>query len=418
MRQRILIGLAILFLAAAPAVAQDVRIAAIVNDGVITTGDLEARMTLVLRSSGMQDSAETRQRMAPRLLRTLIDERLEQQEAKRLNLTVNKKEVAEAMERIEKQNNLPKGGLDKYLQNLGVPKSALVDQLTASLTWNRLVQQRLAQDVSVSDQEVSDAYKELKESEATPQSNVAEIFLAIDNPNQESEVRALADRLEQQLHAGGNFSAIAQQFSQSPTAASGGSLGWVTPSQINPDLAKALSALKPGEVSDPIRAGGGFYILGLIDRRIPGQANPNETLVDVVEAGAPMPPNAPPEFRDRLARALGEITHAGTSCQAFAAAAHKIGLPFVKEAAAVRVGTMAPGVRRVTLDLKVGEVSKPFPVQGGVGLVMLCARKDAAAPKLPTIDEVRYNIERQRLDVLARRYLRDLRRGAYVDIRG
>jgi len=417
-RQRILIGLAILFLAAAPAVAQDVRIAAIVNDGVITTGDLEARMTLVLRSSGMQDSAETRQRMAPRLLRTLIDERLEQQEAKRLNLTVNKKEVAEAMERIEKQNNLPKGGLDKYLQNLGVPKSALVDQLTASLTWNRLVQQRLAQDVSVSDQEVSDAYKELKESEATPQSNVAEIFLAIDNPNQESEVRALADRLEQQLHAGGNFSAIAQQFSQSPTAASGGSLGWVTPSQINPDLAKALSALKPGEVSDPIRAGGGFYILGLIDRRIPGQANPNETLVDVVEAGAPMPPNAPPEFRDRLARALGEITHAGTSCQAFAAAAHKIGLPFVKEAAAVRVGTMAPGVRRVTLDLKVGEVSKPFPVQGGVGLVMLCARKDAAAPKLPTIDEVRYNIERQRLDVLARRYLRDLRRGAYVDIRG
>ena len=169
---------------------------------------------------------------------------------------------------------------------------------------------------------------------------------------------------------------------------------------------------------EPIRAGGGYYILGLIDRRIPGQANPNETLVDVVEVGAPLPPNAPAEFRDRLARALGEITHAGTSCPAFAAAAHKIGLPFVKEAQAIKVGTMAAGVRRVTLDLKVGQVSKPFPVQGGVGLVMVCARKDPPAPKLPSMDEVRYSIERQRLDVLARRYLRDLRRGAYVDIRG
>ena len=416
--QRLLFGLVLGCLAAAPALAQDVRIAAIVNNGVITTGDLENRMTLVLRSSGIQDTAENRQRMAPRLLRTLIDERLELQEAKRLNLIVSKKDVSEAQERIEKQNNLPKGGLEKYLQNLGIPKSALVDQLTASLTWNKLVQQRIAADVSVSDQEVNEAYKELKENEATPQSNVTEIFLAVDNPNQETEVRSLADKLEQQLHAGGNFSAIAQQFSQSPTAANGGNLGWVNANQINPDLAKALAALKPGEVSEPIRAGGGYYILGLIDRRIPGQANPNETLVDVVEAGAPMPPNAPPEFRDRLARALGEITHAGTSCQAFAAAAHKIGLPFVKEAQAVKVGTMAPGVRRVTLELKVGEVSKPFPVQGGVGLVMLCARKDASAPKMLTIDEVRNSIERQRLDVLARRYLRDLRRGAYVDIRG
>ncbi|MGH6981964.1 MAG: foldase protein PrsA [Stellaceae bacterium] len=418
MRQRVLIGLALFLAAAAPAAAQDVRIAAIVNDAVITTGDVESRMTLVLRSSGIQDTAENRQRMAPRLLRTLIDERLEIQEAKHLNVTVSKKDVSEALERIEKQNNLPKGGLDKYLQNLGIPKSALVDQMTASLTWNKLVQQRLAQDVSVSDQEVNDAYKELKESEATAQSNVAEIFLAVDNPNQDAEVRALADKLEQQLHAGGNFSAIAQQFSQSPTAASGGNLGWITGNQINPDLAKALNALKPGEVSDPVRAGGGWYILGLVDRRMPGQANPNDTIVNVVEAGAAMPPNAPAEFRDRLARALGELTHAATSCQAFATAAHRIGLPFVKEAESIKVGTMAPGVRRVALELKVGEVSKPFPVQGGVGLVMLCARKDPAAPKLPSIDDVRYSIERQRLDVLARRYLRDLRRGAYVDIRG
>jgi peptidyl-prolyl cis-trans isomerase SurA len=416
--KRVSIGLALWLLAAGPALAQDVRIAAVVNDGVITSDDLDSRIVLLLRSSGIQDSPDNRKRMAPRVLRTLIDEKLESQEAKRQKILVAKDEVDATLARLEKQNNLPKGGLEKFLQNLGIPKASLIDQVTASLTWHKLIDARLAQEVNVSDQEVNDAYKLLTQSEGTPQSNVSEIFLAVDNPTQDEEVKRLADKLEQQLHAGSNFASIAQQFSQSPTAADGGSLGWITPREINPDLAKALDALKPGEVSEPIRAGGGYYILGLLERRLPGQADPNDTVVSVVEAGAPVPPNAPPEFRQRLAVALQEITRAGTSCQAFAAAAHKVGLPFVREASDVKVNTLAPGVRHITLDLTLGQVSKPFAVQGGVGLVMLCNRKNGQAPKPPTLDEVRYSVERQHLDVLARRYLSDLRRDAYVDIRG
>jgi peptidyl-prolyl cis-trans isomerase SurA len=416
--KRVLIGLTLCLAATLPVVAQDVRIAAVVNDGVITTDDLNTRITLLLRSSGIQDSPENRQRMAPRVLRTLIDEKLETQEAKHLKISVSTDEVNDALARLEKQNNLPKGGLDKFLANLGVSQASLIDQITASLTWNKLVQSQLAQQVIVSDQEVNEELKQAKESESTPQNNVSEIFLSVDNPSQDGEVKRLADKLEQQLHSGGNFASIAQQFSQSPTAADGGSLGWITPNEISPDLAKVIESLKPGELSSPIRAAGGYYILGLVDRRLPGQSNPNDTQVSVVEAGAPIPPNAPADFRERLAKALQDIARAGTSCPAFAAAAHKVGLPFVKEANDIRVATMASGVRHITLDLTVGQVSKPFAVQGGVGLVMLCARKNGPAPKPPTFDEVRYSMERQHLDILARRYLRDLRRDAYVDIRG
>jgi peptidyl-prolyl cis-trans isomerase SurA len=404
--------------APAPMPENDVRIAAVVNEGLITTGDLNRRIMLLLRSSGIQDSPENRQRMSARVLRSLIDEKLEQQEAKRLKVTVSKSEIGDAMARLEKQNNLPKGGLDHFLANLGIPKSSLLDQLTASLIWNKLVEERLTEDVSVSDDEVNEALELAKHDEATPQSEVAEIFLAVDNPNQDEEVRRLADRLEQQLHQGGNFSAIAQQFSQSPTAANGGSLGWITPSELHPDLAKALEALKPGEVSQPVRAGGGYYILGLVDRRLPGQGNPNDTQVSVVETGAPVPANAPAEFRERLGKALQDLAQAGTSCASFVAAAHRLGLPFVREANDVKVSTMASGVKHVAMDLAVGQVSRPFAVQGGVGLVMLCARKNPPAPQLPSAAEVRYAIERQHLDGLARRYLSDLRRNAYIDIRG
>jgi len=403
---------------AVPAVAQDVRIAAVVNDSIITTSDLSNRSLLILRSSGLQDTPENRQRLSARVLRTLIDEKLETQEAKRLNITASKEDIDAAVERLVKQNNLPKGGIDKFLQNLGIPKATLIDQITASLTWNKVIQTRISADVSVADQEVNELMQRVKETGATPQSNVSEIFLAVDSPAQDDEVKRLADRLEQQLKSGGSFASIAQQFSQSPTAADGGSLGWINPSEISPALGKTLETLSPGEISPPVRASGGYYILGLLDRRIPGQSNPNEAQVSVIEAGAPVPATAPAEFRERLAKALQDLARNATSCPAFAAAARKLGLPFVKDAPNVMVSTMAPNIRHITLDLKIGQISKPFPVQGGVGLVMLCGRKDAPPPQPPTAEQVRLTLEREHFDILARRYLRDLRRNAYVDIRG
>jgi peptidyl-prolyl cis-trans isomerase SurA len=405
-------------IAVAGARAQDVHIAAVVNDDVITTEDLDNRVTLLLRSSGIKDDQDTRQRLGARTLRTLIDEKLQLQEAKLLNVSAPKEDVDAALARIEQQNGLAKGGLDKYLQASGIPRASLVDQVTAAIAWSRVIQARLTQDVSVTDDQVADAIKRNKESANTPLSQVSEIFLAVDNPSQEDEVKRLADRLEQQLHGGGNFASIAQQFSQSPTAAEGGSLGWITANEISPPLAQALEQMKAGDLSEPIRAGGGYYILGLVDRRLPGEASPEDTQISVVEAGAGFPPNAPPDFRTHLNQALQELIAASKSCAAFLAAAHKIGLPYIKDAPRIRAGTLSPPVRRVTLALSIGEVSKPFPVQGGVGIIMLCDRKDPPAPTPPTPEQMRESLAREQLDVLARRYLRDLRRGAYVDIRG
>jgi peptidyl-prolyl cis-trans isomerase SurA len=416
--KRMVCGLILLVIAAAPAAAQNVSIAAVVNSGVVTTDDLSSRITLVLRSSGIADTPENRQRLAPRVLRTLIDEQLELQEAKRLKITVAKADLDKALTRIAKQNGLPLSGLDAYLVKLGIPRQALVDQLSASIAWNKVIESQVMPEVIISDQEVADAMKRMAENSKVPLNQVSEIFLAVDNPTQDAEVKRLADRLEDELHGGGNFASIAQQFSQSPTAAEGGSLGWITPSEIDPDLASALATMKPGEVSPPIHAGGGYYILALLDRRLPGQGDPNDAVISVVEAGAPIPANAPADFRAKLAQALHQLIASAKSCPIFAANARKIGLPFVKEAPDVKAISLSAGVRQIALGLAVGEVSKPFAVQGGVGLMMMCARKDPPATKPPTIEQVRDALGRQRLDVLARRYLRDLRRNAYVDIRG
>src|SRR5437660_9143780 len=84
---------------ATPGLAQEMRIAAVVNDDVISIADLSARMRLIISSSNIEDSPQTQQRIGRQVLRNLIDEKLEMQEAKRLNIIVSSNEIAEAIGR-------------------------------------------------------------------------------------------------------------------------------------------------------------------------------------------------------------------------------------------------------------------------------------------------------------------------------
>jgi len=169
---RTLIGLLLLALTAGTAAAQETRIAAVVNDDVISVNDLDARIRLVLLSSQLPDNPQVRQRVTPQVLRSLIDERLELQEAKRFNVTVSDQDVNRAFERLEQQNNMPKGALEQLLTQRGIPRSTMVTQITATLAWSKLVDGRLSPNVSVSDEEVNEAMVRIKESVGKPQSRV------------------------------------------------------------------------------------------------------------------------------------------------------------------------------------------------------------------------------------------------------
>ena len=123
----------------------EMRIAAVVNDEVISVFDLLSRMRMVMISSNIQDTPETRQRIFSQVLRSLIDERLEAQEGKRRNITASDDEVNRALQQIETQNNMRPGQLDDFLKARGLEKSALVDQITTSIIWAKLVRRQASQ---------------------------------------------------------------------------------------------------------------------------------------------------------------------------------------------------------------------------------------------------------------------------------
>jgi peptidyl-prolyl cis-trans isomerase SurA len=410
---RLLLALPLLLLLAAPAAAQETRIAAVVNDDIVSLSDLSNRMLLVMRSSGMEDTKQNRDRVSSQVLRSLIDERLQMQEAKRLNVKVADDEVEKALERIEQNNHMQKGALNEFLEKTGIPRAALIEQITAAMAWSKVVRNRLSQDVTISDEDIAETLNRMKENVDVPQNRVSEIFLAVDNPTQDAEVKQLADRLIEQIRGGVRFDAVARQFSQSPTAAVGGDLGWVTPHELAPALGDAIQKMKPGEMSYPIHTGGGYYLLYLLDRRILGQPDPAQIELSLVQVAFP----APPEQQQQVMAEAKQVSESVKSCGELAKVGRERAPQTSREIPEIKAGELPAQIRDAVLKLGVAEASKPLPLQGVVVVAMVCQRKDPPGG-LPTREEVSESLARERLDTLARRYLRDLRRGAYVDIRG
>ena len=402
----------------APQGGPETRIAAVVNDEVISVFDLVSRLRMVLLSSNIPDTAEARQRVEAQVLRALVDEKLELQEAKKQNVVATDEEVNTALAQIEKQNNMQTGQLTEFLKSRGIDHGSLISQVTASIVWAKLVRRQASQTVEISDEDVDDAMKRLKEHSSEPQTHVAEIFLAVDNPSQDAEIRATAEKLVGQMKQGARFSAIAQQFSQSATAAVGGDMGWLRPDQLSPDLAAAVGPLKAGELSPPVRTGGGYYLLLVLDKRGAGSGGGNaDTVYDVVQVVFPLPPQANDVMKRAAAAEATSIRSSAKNC-ADMLRLGKEKAPQLSSEGKVNASTITPQMRDLLNKLSVNEASQPILQRNGMGVVMLCSKgTQTAKTGDPTREEVFDSLLRQKLDTVSRRYLRDLRRAAFVDVR-
>jgi peptidyl-prolyl cis-trans isomerase SurA len=397
--------------------AQEQRIAAVVNDDIVSTYDIESRISLTMLSTGAPNTPENRQRMRPQVLRQIIDERIQLQEAKRLGVTIPRSEIDTALKRLETANRLPPGGLDQIFKQAGVPRSAMERQIEAGMAWQRLTLGRLRSQIEVSREEVDEVVAKYTTGEPVTEYLLSEIFVPIDNPDQEDDVRRNVDELVARLNSGAiPFPAAAQQFSQAASAVEGGDIGWVERGQYDPEIEEVIAKTETGRITTPIRTPAGFYVYGVRDKRTLKPASPEDARVDIAQISFPLPENATPADKsavDALAQTVRETVE---GCADLDRVAGELRVPPPVRISDVRIGDLAPAMRDRIKSLKVGEASAPAPEGNGLGYVMVCVRNEPES-NIPTAAEIEENILRQRLDNAARRYLRDLRRVAVVDIR-
>lgn len=402
---------------APPALAQEPqRIAAVVNDEILSMRDLRNRLRMVIVTSRLPPTDETARRIAPQVLRGLIDEQIQLQEAKRLNVSVTDQDMARARSDLEQRNNLKPGQFDAFVRDLGVDPDTVERQLRAQIAWGKLVRRRFGNDVNISQEEVSDVLARLEADAGKTQKRIAEIVLPVESAANETQVRELADRIAEQLRGGANFGAIARQFSGAANAAVGGDVGWVLPERMAPEIAEAVSRMAAGEISAPIRTVLGFHIIKVVDSRVLAQPDPATAVVDLKQLFLPVPPNAASDARDSQ-RALAEaVASSAQSCDDLVELAKEVKSPASPNLGEMKVGELAPVLRDPVSSLKAGELTGPIDLPNGVMVLMVCSRK-APPSNLPSPEQIRAQLEAQRFEILAQRYLRDLRRSAFVEPR-
>lgn len=400
-----------------PAEAQRVqRIAAIVNDDIVSMFDLQSRLKLVVASTGIKVTPRLQKRLIQQVLRLLIDERLQIQEAKRRNVTATKRDMSRAMVNLEKQNGLKPGTFETFIRRNNLPRDALLGQIRAQITWQKLIRQTLARRVTVGQEEIDEDLARLKARRGQSEYRVAEIVLAVNTPEQEQGVIRTAERLMEQLRKGAQFNAVAQQMSRSASASAGGDLGWIAETVLDSDLAQIVPKMKKGGIAGPINSPSGVRILLLIDTRRVLSSSAADATVDLRRISLSLPPkadaNAVTSQLDLL-RIMGETI---SGCEDFERAA--------KEASAVapvnlgkrRIGNLSQSIREAVTGLAIGKTSKPLRHKSGVSIYMVCARDDAKTG-LPTRAEIERRIRNDRVSNLARRHMRDLRNAAVIDLR-
>lgn len=412
----LLCGLAILLACHAPLAAQEVeRVAAVVNDDIVTLHDLEQRMRVALASSNLPDTLESRSRIGPQVLRGLIDDRLKTQEAKRLKIAVAPSEVSASFANVARQNRMTSEMFESFLKSKGIEPDTLRQQITAEMSWVRVVRHELFPDLHVGEAEIDARLATLKANMGKPEYLVAEIFLAVDDPKRDNEIKTLAERLIEQLHQGAPFPALARQFSQ--TGAAGGDLGWVSQGALDDELMDALAKLDKGSITPPIRTIDGYHIMLLRDKRIAGQTEETEPSFDILTIQLPILPGATDAERDAELKKVRDVIASGKSCDDDEQAVKQTvaNADFTRNTK-VRQSEIPPAIAALTQNLKPKEISQPLDENGMRRVFTVCGRIE---PKggLPSRDEIRTRIEDEQMDIMARRYLRDLRRAAFVEIR-
>lgn len=402
-------------LAPLPALGQAYGVAAVVNDELITAHDLQSRMAFIIATTGLPNNEETKQRLQRQALRVLIDESLQVQEARRLNLNVTAEEIEAAVRELETRNGIPAGRLVPVLQQRGVDPRTLLIQIRASIAWSKVIGRQMRPQIRVTDEEINEALNRIKQSRNREQIQLAEIYIPVPAPGQDENARKAAQRIVDQLRQGAPFDLMARQFSQSATASVGGDIGLQDLDQVDRELIGAVRNVQAGQIVGPIRSATGYYILRVVNRRLIGaQAQNMPPVISMMQAAVRFPDGAKPADIAKLRADAKKAGDESKDCAEFDEKLKPVNAN-ITNVRNVRINTLSPELQKYARDLAVNKASNQIVLPGGFVVMMVCSR--AADIALPTADELRNSLGQQRLNAMAQRYMQDLFRQAYIDIR-
>nr|WP_247712032.1 peptidylprolyl isomerase [Qipengyuania qiaonensis] len=389
---------------------------AVVNGFVITQTDIDQRVALLLAANQRPVSDQEMIRVRMQVLRNLIDETLQIQAALAQEIDVAQAEVDQTYARVAAQNfGQEPEKMDEHLRSIGSSPAALKRQITGEIAWNNLLRRNVAPFVNVSSEEVNEMIARMEASRGTEEYRLGEIFLSA-TPETSAAVESNANKIVEQLRQGGSFVAYARQFSEASTAAVGGDLGWIQLPQLkNDQLETVAGEMSPGQLVGPIAIPGGYSILYLIDKRQVLMADPRDAVLSLKQIQIAFDPGTSQEAAQQRVASFTEGVKNIRGCGDAENAAAQLGANVVTNDQ-IRVRALPEQLQSIILDLQVGQSTPPFgSFEEGVRVLMLCGRDDPQVAAGPDFNQIMGQLEEDRIEKRAQRYLRDLRNDAFIE---
>ena len=387
--------------------SQDIQaIAVIVNDEVISRYDVNQRVRLILVTSGIPSTEENIKRIEEQAIKALIDEKIQIQEAIKLEVPDSPNEINLMLDNIARSNQTTAEGILESITSQGVNSETLLNQIKSELLWNKIVRGRFGSYINISDEEVDIIYDRTIQNINNSQYDISEIFIGFEDENEEREARDLTQRLTEQLKNNIPFEPVAQQFSQASSSGQGGFIGWVSEGQLDPEILSSIKDLEIGEVSEPIKTVNGYFIIKINGKSEEGGKNPMKNQYDLISVSF--------NIEDKII--AEEFSNDFVSCKRLDTLLENYNEKEVNVIGKRLLQELPNELHKELLEKNAGNALSPRFSEKNIDIILICDRKDDIGIQVNR-EVIEDNIYSQKMGMMSRRHLRDLRRDAVIEYR-
>lgn len=398
-------------------------IVAIVNQELVTNGELQARLNQV-RDNARRANAQLppAELLRQQVLDALIDERVQITYARDSGQRLDDAEIERAVTNVAAQNQLTPAQLRERLRREGIDylrfRNNVRDQLLLERTREREVQAR----IRITDTEIENWLdKQRAEAGAATEYNIAQVLVTVPEGASESVVaerRARTEAALARIRRGEAFDVVAREVSEDTNRAKGGEIG-SRPANRLPDIfVDVVRPLKAGEVSPTLlRSGAGFHILKLIERSEAGALSINQTRARhiLLRPSAQLSQQA---AAARLVEFKRQIASGARTFEQLARDNSEDGsAPQGGDLGWVSPGSFVPEFEEAMNALAINGLSDPVVSRFGVHLIQVVERRKMALDAKQQREQARAALREQKFEEAYAEWVRELRARAYVEMR-
>ncbi|MBW2108375.1 MAG: peptidylprolyl isomerase [Deltaproteobacteria bacterium] len=245
---------------------------ALVNGAVITRAeyDRELRRAKKVYGMGRPISADRLPEVEKKALENLIDRELLYQQSQKKGIKVDPSSLNHEIQALKKR--FPdEETFQSSLSKMDLTEGALKKEFRRAMAVQQLIENEVVSKVDVSDKLVRQYYDQHPDMFKQPERVRASHILVKVAPEagkaEKAEARKKIKMIRDKLKKGEDFAALAKTYSQCPSSAKGGDLGYFAHGQMVTPFDEAAFSLKPGTVSDVVETRFGYHLIKVVDKQ-------------------------------------------------------------------------------------------------------------------------------------------------------